>query len=224
VIRPPRGDLVVAGVCAVVVVLVTADVLAGGLLAYLDEAISDQQPSSEEAPTWTHVVGVLGNAGVGGAAVVAAAIATMHALLRWWPGVMTFGQLVGSGLVVLALKYAVGREGPTPDVAPDGYPGYYPSGHTATATVAIAVVVFLLSTLVSRGPGSVSRARRRGLLAGAVGGIVVGASTVLGGFHWLSDVISALAIAAAFLVVGFGMAETYVTGPRPRRRTTSRDR
>src|SRR4029079_659894 len=80
VIRPRRGDLVVATVCAVVVVLVTADVLAGGLLTYLDEAISDQLPSSDDAPTWTHVVGLLGNAGVGGAAVLAAAIATMHGL------------------------------------------------------------------------------------------------------------------------------------------------
>ena len=106
-IRPPRGDLVAAAVCGVVVVPVTADVLAGGLLTRLDEAISDRLPSSDDAPTWTHVVGLLGNAGVGGAAVRAAAIATMHALLRWWPGVMAFGQLVGSGLVVLALKYAI---------------------------------------------------------------------------------------------------------------------
>jgi membrane-associated phospholipid phosphatase len=94
----------------------------------------------------------------------------------------------------------------------DGYPGFYPSGHTAVAAVAIGVIVFLLST--RRRPVAV--ARRNGLAAGAVAGIVVGASTVCGGFHWVSDALASLVIAAAFLVVGFGMAETYLSGPRRR--------
>jgi membrane-associated phospholipid phosphatase len=79
------------------------------------------------------------------------------------------------------------------------------------------VVVFLVSTW--RSP--VATARRRGLVAGAIAGVVVGASTVLGGFHWMTDVLGGLAVAAPVLVVGFGMAESYLAGPR-RRRTSDR--
>jgi undecaprenyl-diphosphatase len=219
--RLSRADLAVVAVCAVVLVLVTADVVAGGLLTKLDEAISDPMPSSDDAPTWTRVVGLLGNLGVGGVAVVAASIATMHATLRWWPGVMAIGQLVATEVVVLVLKVAVGREGPSPEAAPDGYPGFYPSGHTATSVVSIGVVTFLLTFLLARrrGPGAVRQARRRGLAAGAVGGVVVGISTVLGGFHWVTDVVASLAIAAAVLVAGFGLAESHVAGAD--RRTTA---
>jgi membrane-associated phospholipid phosphatase len=85
--------------------------------------------------------------------------------------------------------------------------------------VAIGVVTFLLSFLVARrrGLGAVRRARRRGLAAGAVGGVVVGISTVLGGFHWVTDVAASLAIAAAVLVAGFGLAESHVAGGADRR-------
>lgn len=211
-VRPPRRDLVFLAVCTVALVLITADVVAGGLLTHLDERVADRFPSSDDAPTWVHVVGWLGNVGVGGAAVLVVALVTMHTRLVWWPGVLAIAVFGGSELVVLALKYAVARDGPSDDAGVDGYPGFYPSGHTAVAVVAIAVVVFLLSTW--RRPVGV--ARRQGLVAGGVAGLVVGASTVSGGFHWVSDVLASLVIAAAFLVVGFGMTETYLRGP-PRR-------
>lgn len=213
--RPSRRDLVFALACTVALALITADVLAGGLLTDLDHAVADRLPSSDDAPTWTHVVGVLGNPGVGGAAVLVVAIATMHARLRWWPGTLTLGVFGGSALVVVVLKYAVGRDGPSDDVGPDGYPGYFPSGHTAVAVVAVGLIVFLIST----GRRPVALARRNGLVAGSLAGLVVGASTVLGGFHWVSDVLASLAIAAAFLVMGFGMVETYLV--RPGRHTGS---
>jgi undecaprenyl-diphosphatase len=216
-VRLPRRDLVFLAVCTVALVLITADVVAGGLLTHLDETVADRFPSSADAPTWVHVVGWLGNVGVGGAAVLVVALVTMHTRLVWWPGVLAIAVFGGSELLVLALKYAVGRDGPSDDAGVDGYPGFYPSGHTAVAVVAIAVVVFLLSTW--RRPVGV--ARRNGLVAGGVAALVVGTSTVSGGFHWVSDVLASLVIAAAFLVVGFGMSETYLTRPRPHTRSST---
>ena len=213
-VRPPRQDLLVLAVSVVVLVLLTADVVAGGLLTYVDEAISGALPSSDDAPAWTGVVGLAGNVGVGATVVVLLAIVTMHARMRWWPGVMAFTQLAVTGVVVGGLKYAVGRDGPSQDAAPDGYPGFFPSGHTATAVVSVGIVVFLLSTW--RSP--VATARRRGLVAGGVAGVVVGASTVIGGYHWMTDSLAGLAVAAPVLVVGFGMTEAYLAGPRPRTR------
>jgi membrane-associated phospholipid phosphatase len=217
-VRPPRRDLLVLLGCTVVLALITVDVLAGGLLTDLDRAVADRLPSSDDAPTWTHVAGVLGNTGVGGATVLVAALVTMHTRLVWWPGVLALALFGGSGLVVVALKYAVGRDGPSEDAAPDGYPGFYPSGHTATAVIAVGIVVFLLSTWRHR----VAVACRHALVAGAGVGLVVGASTVLGGFHWVTDVLASLVIATAFLVVGFGMAETLLSGPGRRTGTGRR--
>lgn len=216
-VRPPRRDRVFLAVCTVVLIAITADVVAGGLLTHLDENVADRFPSSDDAPTWVHVVGWIGNAGVGGAAVLVVTLVTMHTRQAWWPGVLTLAVFGGSELVVLALKYAVGRDGPSEDAGVDGYPGFYPSGHTAVAVVAIAVIVFLLSTW--RRP--VGMARRNGLVAGGVAGLVIGVSTVCGGFHWVSDVLASLVIASAFLVVGFGMAETYLTGPRRHTRSST---
>ncbi len=217
-LQPSRSDLVVLAVASLFLALITFDVVAGGLLTYFDEAVRQALPSSTEAPTWTRAVGLLGNIGVGGAVVLVVALVVMHTTWRWWPGVLAMGQLGAASLVVVALKYAVARPGPSPEVPPDGYPGFYPSGHTATATVSVGIVVFLLSSW--RGP--VSQARRRGLYAGGTAGLLVGASTVLGGFHWMSDVVASLAIAAAVLVVGFGMAESYVTGHHRRSGSDSR--
>lgn len=214
-LRPARRDLVVVAVAAVVLVLVTADVVAGGLLTYADDAIRHALPSSDDAPGWTRVVGLAGNVGVGGAAVLVVSIVTMHARLTWWPGVLAAGVLATTSILVLGVKYLVGRDGHSQDAAPDGYPGFYPSGHTATAAVAVGIIVFLLSS----GRSTVSTARRLGLSAAAAAGLVVGASTVLGGFHWMSDAVGSLAIAAGVLVAGFGMAESYLAGPR--RRTAS---
>jgi membrane-associated phospholipid phosphatase len=216
--RLARNEVVVLVLAGVLLALITADVMSGGLLAYLDENVRDATMPSDGAPTWTRVVGILGNVGVAGTTTLVVAIVTMQVTWRWWPGVLVAGQLAATGLVVVGLKYLVGRPAPGGgiDVPAEDYPGYFPSGHTATAAVCVGAVVYLLSTW--RG-GSLARARRRGLVAGAVAGVVVAVSTVLGGFHWFSDAAAGLVIGAAVLVAGFGMAEqrTSLLSESPRR-------
>ncbi len=209
--RPATKDLAVVAVAMAVVVLITADVLAGGLLTYLDDTVKDATFPSGDPPGWTHVVGLLGNVGVGSTAAVVAAIVTMHARWRWWPGVLVVAQLAATGIMVVALKYLVARPGPGGEALDDGYPGFYPSGHTATAMVSVGVLVFVLSGWRGR---SLRRARQRGLWTGAAAGCLVAASSVLGGFHWLSDALASLAIGTAVLVLGFAMADQYVHDPR----------
>jgi undecaprenyl-diphosphatase len=196
---------------AVILLLITVDVLAGGLLTYLDDAVRDATiPTIPTAsPGWTHVVGVLGSPVVAPAVVIVVAVVTMQLNWLWWPGVLAVGELVATGLLVLVLKHLVGRSGPRPDSLTDGYPGFFPSGHTATAAVCVATITFLVSSSWGTGLG---RARRYGLVSGAVAGVVVGASTVLGGFHWLTDALASMMIAAAVLVCGFAMAQAHVDG------------
>lgn len=216
-LRPDNRDLAVAAVATVVLALITTDVLAGGLLTYVDETVRDAVLPAGDPPTWTRLVGALGNVGVAGALVLISSLVSMQVMWRLWPGVLSAGVLVATAVVVVGLKHVVARPGPAGGDL-DGYAGYFPSGHTATAAVCAGLVV--LDVLVSLG-ATVARARRPALRAAALVGVVVAVSTVLGGYHWLSDALASLAVASVVLVLGFGMAEGYVDGrgrrTRPRR-------
>ena len=215
-LRPDSRDLAIAAVAAVVLALITADVVAGGLLTYVDETVRDATLPPGDPPTWTRLVGALGNVGVAGALALISSLVAMQVRWRLWPGILTAGVLVATAVVVVALKHLVGRPGPAGGDL-DGYAGYFPSGHTATAAVCAGLVV--LDLFVCLG-ATVARARRPALRSAALVGVVVAVSTVLGGYHWLSDALASLAVAAAVLVLGIGMAEGYVDGSS--RRTPTR--
>jgi len=203
--RTPTADLVI--ICSAVLGagLITADVLAGGLLTSLDEKVRDATFPSGGAPTWTKVVGLLGSVGVGSTAAVVAALVAMHLQRRWWPGFLVASQLAVVGIVVVGLKHLVARPGPAIPTLDDGYAGFFPSGHTATAMVSAGALTFVLSSR----RGSMRRARVRGLLAGGGVGLLVASSTVLGGYHWLSDTLASLVIGTAVLVLGFSVVQTW---------------
>ncbi len=209
--RPPNADLMTVGLALLGLALITADVMAGGLLTSLDQTVRRATFPAGGAPEWTRLVGLLGNVGVGSTAAVVAALVTMHARWRWWPGVLVASELAMTGLAVVGLKYVVARPGPASNTLADGYSGFYPSGHTATAMVSVGALAFVLSGWRGR---SMRQAQGWGLRAGGLAGVLVGASTVLGGYHWLSDALASLVLGMAALVLGFSVVQQWVEPSR----------
>lgn len=199
-------DVRVLGVSLVAFALVTADVVSGGPLTHLDAQIrAGVQPRLPPNSAWMGIAGSLGDIGV--AATVMAIAGLVAAQIRWrfWPLLLAAGNLVAVEIMVYGVKAAVGRPGPGVEADRTGYPGYFPSGHTATAAVATATVVFLV--LASRwGAARLDRASTVALVAGLVVGVVAAVRSVLGDFHWASDVLGGLATAAIVLTLGFATA------------------
>jgi membrane-associated phospholipid phosphatase len=153
--------------------------------------------------------GNLGEVGTATALMLVAALVAAQVLWRVWPVVLAVANLATVEILVLVLKTAVGRPGPGSRAHLNGYPGYFPSGHTATSAVCAGTVAFLAVTCW----GSV-RWLDKAALAGQVAGFVVGAvsavSAVLGDFHWLTDTVSAILLASVVLTVGFAAVREHV--------------
>ncbi|MFE9252313.1 phosphatase PAP2 family protein [Streptomyces sp. NPDC007088] len=113
---------------------------------------------------------------------------------RWWgPGAAAALAMAAVPLLIVPLKELFDRPGqPTAEGL-----GYYPSGHTATATVAYGACVLLLLPHLRGGHG---RALRRGLVAAwALVSLCVGYGLVRQGYHWPSDVVASWSLAGALL-------------------------
>ncbi len=202
-----EGHIVAAG--AVVVALMTADVLADGLLVSLDRAVHDATVPAGAAPSWTGPVGRFGEVPVTGALLIAVALVSMQVLWRWWPGILAAANLAVLGIVVGGLKWPIARTGPDGTQAEGGQLGYFPSGHTATSAICIGTTIFLLLACHTRGR-QLARAQRAAVLVGMAAGIAVGSAAVLGGYHWLSDVVASLVISAVVVQVGISICRRYV--------------
>ncbi|MEU6235492.1 phosphatase PAP2 family protein [Kitasatospora sp. NPDC047058] len=104
---------------------------------------------------------------------------------RWWLPAAVSALTAGLiPLLVVPAKALFGRPGPlglplTPDQL-----GWYPSGHTATATLSYGVAAVLVARTVG-GP-----ARRRLHAAGALLPAGVGLGLVWSDYHWLLDVVA----------------------------------
>lgn len=210
-LRPVDVPVLVS--CGLVLVLSTADVVAGGLLTHLDGQVRDAvQPRSPATPAWMDAVGALGDLGVAAAVLAITGLVVAHARWRLWPLVLAAGNFVVIEAVVYVVKLAVGRPGPGELADSTGYPGYFPSGHTAAAVVSAATAIFLV--LVLRwGDAQLDRAETVALAGGAVVGLVTAIRAVLGDFHWASDGLAGLAVAMIVLIVGFGLARGHVQSP-----------
>jgi membrane-associated phospholipid phosphatase len=103
--------------------------------------------------------------------------------------------VLGSQLVVALLKHSFDR--PRPDVAP-AVPlpstASFPSGHATAGVAALGAVAVLAA---ERLPDA--RARRRLWALTVVAGLAVGASRVLLGVHYLSDVLAGWCLGLAWL-------------------------
>jgi undecaprenyl-diphosphatase len=131
--------------------------------------------------------------------VLLALAGVLSARRRSWEPIRVAAIAVAAlSVVVLGTKEAFGRGGPAGQLAVSSgwrvdqfvsfmHRGAFPSGHTTTAIVTWTTAVVLI-----RG-----RLGRAGLALVSAVALVVGASLVYAGFHWLSDVLGAYALGIA---------------------------
>jgi undecaprenyl-diphosphatase len=187
-----------------------ADVLTGGPLTHLDGQIrAAVQPRPPATAVWLTVAGAAGDLGFAAAALAIIGLVTAQAMWRIWPLALAMGNLAAVEVAVLVLKSLVGRPGPGESAGLAGYPGFYPSGHTATAAVATGTVVFLGRVGWSR-TAPLMQASWLALISGLAMGSLAAIQAVLGDFHWASDCLGGLALAVLVLVPGFALTRTHL--------------
>ncbi|WP_318783824.1 phosphatase PAP2 family protein [Streptomyces spectabilis] len=109
---------------------------------------------------------------------------------RWWlPPLLAALAMAAVPALVVPLKAAVGRGAPP---GMDGT-GYYPSGHTATATVAYGAATLLLLPFL--------RAPRALFSACVLVNLAVGLGLVVRGYHWPADVVASWLLCGMLLGV-----------------------
>ncbi|MER7755541.1 phosphatase PAP2 family protein [Kitasatospora sp. NPDC097643] len=174
----------------------------GGLFDRLGHALSDLGSSVPAVPVLL-AAGVLAawrwrrtgartesGSGPGTDAGTGPGTATRH----WWLPLPVAALTAGLiPLLVVPAKAVFARPGPSGDPLTPEQWGWYPSGHTATASLAYGVAALLLARTVR------PRAARR-LAAGAVLlAVGVGAGLVWSDFHWLLDVVASWCLAVLVL-------------------------
>jgi undecaprenyl-diphosphatase len=210
-----RHELRLVVLAAIVFVLVTADVVIGGLLTHLDTSVREQlQAHGITAPGLLAPLGEIGDLGIAVPVVLTAAAISSQVRWQWWPAAYAIGALAMTELLVLLTKAAVGRPGPGIWADRVDYPGYFPAGHTATAMVSVGIVLFLVLVVPVTGRYR-DRATLISVLAGWVVGGTAGVYAVLGDYHWLSDVIGGLALTTVVLVVAGAVARNQIHAPEP---------
>jgi undecaprenyl-diphosphatase len=189
----------------VLFVLLTWQVAAGGWLVGRDGAAVGWFARAAAAhPALTGAAQLLSDVGNVQVAVPLLLAAVVTAGLRgraeraplWWlpplAGVLAMALVP---LVVGGVKAAVARPAPgRAYLPPGGYAGFFPSGHTATSSVAIGAAALLVLPLVAG-----ARLRRALGAAAAVLAAGVGAGLVWHGYHWPLDVLASWCLAAALL-------------------------
>jgi membrane-associated phospholipid phosphatase len=196
--------------CLLALALLSADVLTEGLLDHVDHVVHGRvQGHAEHLPAWMGPPGNLGEIGTATAVMLVAALVAAQILWRAWPVLLALGNVAAVELCVLLLKVAVARPGPGSRAQLDGYPGYFPSGHTATSAVCAGTVVFL-AVVCWGSVGWLGTASAAGQVAGLAVGTASGVGAVLGDFHWLTDAVGALLLSSVVLTLGFGAARAHV--------------
>lgn len=186
--------LLLGGAPALLFALITWQVLARGPLARLDERLS---ASLVHRGAPTQFLADLGNITV---AVPALALVLLFVAWRaraagrdhWWRSSAAAALLMAAvPLWVVPLKELIARSGP-PIMGPGT--GFYPSGHTATASVAYGSAVLLLWPWL-RG----TLARRAAVAVAVVVNVGVGFGLVRQGYHWPLDVVASWCVCALLL-------------------------
>lgn len=121
--------------------------------------------------------------------LVVGLILVRHRLGTNW-SILGFLLTVSVGVTVLnnGLKWIVMRDRPTIDQLVESSSSSFPSGHSASAAAVWAALAFVLSSHMH------TRARQSMLAAAGGIGVLVAASRVMLGVHWLTDVIAGVLV------------------------------
>ncbi|MEU6125657.1 phosphatase PAP2 family protein [Streptomyces sp. NPDC047123] len=199
-------------VCALLFALLTWGVVADGPLRRADERAGRALTGSRLPDAAAEFLADLGNTTVAVPvlfAVLAYTAWRAHraGAFRWWlPPVAAALAMAAVPALVVPLKAAVDRTGPP---GMDGS-GYYPSGHTATATVAYGAAVLLVLPLLRGAYG------RRELVIGCVLlNVGVGLGLTRRGYHWPADVVASWLLCGMLLQVMVLVIARYGRAARP---------
>lgn len=126
----------------------------------------------------------------------------------WTPAVLIVATGIGSLLMTIAGKVLIGRD--RPPIA-DAVPPYevsasFPSGHTLNAVALLGVIAYLL---ILRRESALARAAI--VVVAVVATILVAASRVYLGHHWVTDVIAGWLLGAAWLALVITAHRIYLT-------------
>ncbi|MFC1421554.1 phosphatase PAP2 family protein [Streptacidiphilus cavernicola] len=181
--------------------MVTEQVIAKGPLLGTDRWIRDWLQAKVAANPypitntyarwWTH----FGSPEIAVTALVLVTLASAARARSWKPVVSA--ALAGTALfaTVIPGKLLIGRPGPEGWVVGPGDLGWYPSGHTATATVCLGAAAWILATCFALGPWL----RRALYTATAALCASVGFCLMWCDFHWFLDVLGSLCLSGVIL-------------------------
>lgn len=199
-----RPAWLVPGGLLLVLVLLTVNVLADGPLVGVDRRIRSAVQAQATSATWRWVgdswhaparlLVELGNnqVAVPVLALSALIVAVRHRSLR--PLLAAAAGVALLLATVIPAKILIARPGPSQPVVAPGSMGVFPSGHTTTAGVCLALAVLLLA------PDLPPRIRRAAVAATVVLCFLVGMALIWCDYHWFTDVVAGWALAALIVM------------------------
>ncbi|UUL78039.1 phosphatase PAP2 family protein (plasmid) [Pseudarthrobacter sp. Fe7] len=185
--------------------VVEADGVAGLDHPVLDFAKSIRSPAADTLVTaYTDIGGTIGMPIL---AVTALAVLTIRRR-SWTPGILIVIAGAGSLLMTIAGKQLIGRTRPplTDAVPPYEHSASFPSGHSLNAVVIAGIVAYLIILRLTS-----SRARTLTITTAALFALTIGLSRVFLGHHWLTDVLAAWTLGAAWLTIVITAHRLYLT-------------
>lgn len=185
--------------------VVRADGVAGLDHPVLDTAKTLRSPAADLMITgYTDVGGTIGMPILASATTVALSFSRRS----WTPAILVVIASAGSLLMTIAGKQLIGRTRPplTDAVPPFESSASFPSGHSLNSVVIAGVVTYLI-ILRLKSP----RSRVLTAAAAAVFAASMGLSRVYLGHHWLTDVLAAWALGAAWLALVITAHRLYLT-------------
>lgn len=181
------------------------DGIAGIDRPVLDAIITIRNPEAN-----AFITGFTDLAGTVGMPLVAIiALVTLSFRRRsWTPLVLIVAAGGGSLLMTVAGKILIGRDRPpiTDAVPPYEVSASFPSGHTLNAVAILGVIAYLL---ILRRHTAWSRALI--IVVAVLATVLVAASRVYLGHHWVTDVVAGWALGAAWLALVITAHRLYLT-------------
>ncbi len=181
------------------------DGIAGIDRPVLDAIITIRNPGAN-----AFITGFTDLAGTVGMPLVAIiALVTLSIRRRsWTPLVLIVAAGGGSLLMTVAGKILIGRDRPpiTDAVPPYEVSASFPSGHTLNAVAILGVIAYLL---ILRRHTAWSRALI--IVVAVAATVLVAASRVYLGHHWVTDVVAGWALGAAWLALVITAHRLYLT-------------